>query len=66
MQHQIKATECSLREDGLFLAFSDGKSFLYPVAFLFATRFTHARVVPEDRASSAAKDSSTEPSLNPS
>lgn len=39
----VKAIHCDLRADGLMLTFSDGKSFFYTQAFLFATRFTHAK-----------------------
>ena len=43
----VTAKHCDLRADGLLLTFSDGKSFFYPQAFLFATRFTHGiEVVP--------------------
>lgn len=36
---------CNLEDDGLYLTYSDGKTFFYPQAFLFATRFTHAQIV---------------------
>ena len=43
----VRATHCDLREDGLLLTFSDGKTMFYTQAFLFATRFTHGtEVVP--------------------
>lgn len=33
--------------EGVYLTFSDGKTFLYPQTFLFSTRFTYAHMVRE-------------------
>lgn len=44
---------CQLRDEGLYLTFSDGKTFLYPQSFLFSTRFTHAQVVAGEPITSA-------------
>lgn len=60
------ATECKLRDEGLYLTFNDGKSFFYPQAFLFATRFTHAQVLPSEPASTSTTgipSSSLQPSF---
>lgn len=51
MQQHPCVTECTVRDEGLNLTFSDGQSFLFPQAFLYATRFTHARVLPSQPAS---------------
>lgn len=51
MQQHPRATECKLRDEGLYLTFADGKSFFYPQTFLFATRFTHAQVLSPEPAS---------------
>ncbi len=50
MQQHPRVTECTVRDEGLNLTFSDGKSFFYPQAFLYATRFTHAQVLPSPAA----------------
>jgi hypothetical protein len=39
---------CDLHADGLVLTFSDGKTFFYSQAFLYATRFTHGNLVAAD------------------
>ncbi len=66
MQQHPRVTECTLRDEGLDLTFSDGKSFFYPQAFLYATRFTHAQALPSQPASTsmtAVPGSSLPPSI---
>jgi hypothetical protein len=41
------ALKCHLNEEGLYLTFSDGKTFFYPQSFLFAVRFPYAKVLTE-------------------
>jgi hypothetical protein len=48
MSDYTKAVHCDLYTDGLLLTFSDGKTFFYSQAFLYATRFTHGSVVAPD------------------
>jgi hypothetical protein len=66
MQPHPSATQCTLRDEGLYLTFNDGKSFFYPQTFLYATRFTHAQVLPSDPVSTkmtAVPGSSLQPPI---
>lgn len=37
--------DCQFADEGVYLTFSDGKTFFLSEAFLFATRFTHGKLV---------------------
>jgi DUF971 family protein len=43
------AIKCHLLEEGLYLTFSDGKTFFYPQSLLFSVRFPYAKVMNEMR-----------------